>query len=107
MAEFKPKSQIKNVALKNGLKCYVLPAIINTYQTASVRALISDGEELWQKRITMEKLLNGDKNIVGFFSCLTALEIVKKSKEKRTEEETEAAAQETRDIRKSNVFAGK
>ena len=70
MADFKPKSQLKNATLKNVSKCYVLPVIVNNYQVASVRTLIPDGEE-----------------IIGFFSCLTALEIGNKSKQKRTEEE--------------------
>ena len=72
----KPRRQLKSLALKNAVKTYVVQPILRNYDVASVRALLTreDDFNLWEKRPELETLLDADKHIVFFVSCITALE---------------------------------
>ena len=76
-----PKKEIRSESLKNGLKAYICSHVVKYYEVAAVRAILKEGEgELFSKRILVEKKLAEDSHVVGFISCLTALDQVLKGR---------------------------
>lgn len=80
----KPKRQLKSSLLKDSLKAYLLPHILNHYEIVCVRALLrsENDYEVWTKRRWLERILDNDENIVFFISCITA--VLQKKQEKKT-----------------------
>ena len=91
----KPRRQLKSLALKNAVKTYIVQPILRNYDVASVRALLTreDDFNLWEKRRELETLLDADKHIVFFVSCITALE-QKFSKKRKNDDETQESDNE-------------
>ena len=84
--ELRVRRQIKSTVLKNSLKSFVLPHVIENYEVAAIRTLVKTGDAVWMKRRILEEILCKNDKIVGFFSCLTAMEVkYKKRSQKKVE----------------------
>lgn len=88
-----PRRQLRSLALKNAVKSYVCQPVLRSYDVASVRALLhtEDSFELWEIRRKLEHMLNEDKNVVFFVSCITAIEKNVSKKRKNDEESDDDA----------------
>lgn len=71
--EIVPKRELKSSVLKSALKTFVLQHVTKYYETAAIRCMIREAEELWLVRRKVEAALNNDRHVVGFLSCPTAL----------------------------------
>ena len=119
MNALKVTRQLRSIKLKNYLKSYICPNVLNYYDIAAVRVLIEESsDEIWLTRRTLEELFGKEEHIVGFISCLTALRISKPKKAKKRKnneaddddhdvekDEEENDTTET-DTREEDVYAG-
>ena len=68
--------RLKSEVLKTALKSFVVPNIVNSYQVCAIRALWYNEDApslIWGKRAQLENIISSVQNVVGFFSCVTAL----------------------------------
>ena len=90
----KPRRTIRSSTLKASLKNFLLPNIVESYRICSLRCLwevMNEDNEIvlkniWSKRKQLEQILNSFKDVVLYFSCLTAMEsneIRRKLKERK------------------------
>ena len=93
----KPKRQLKSTLLKDSLKTYLLPCILNHFEVVCVRALLrtENDYDVWAKRRYIEKTLDSDRNVVFFISCITAVMQRRQEakKKKRTKDSEESSKQ--------------
>ena len=68
-----PKGELKSTILKGALKTFVLQHVVKYYETAAIRCIVRDSNELWLVRQQIENALDKDRHVVGFISCPTAL----------------------------------
>ena len=77
-------NELKSKVLKRSLSAYIVPPFVNKYVVA-VRALWGENRDkeksIWAKRRQLECILNEQKEVVSFFSCITGL--YKKAQKKR------------------------
>ena len=74
---------LRNETLKNALRNFVVPIFSNRYFITSFRALWDVDKErdkekaelnIWEKQQRLNTVLKDVKEVVAFFSCLTAME---------------------------------
>ena len=82
---YKMSNELKSKVLKRSLSAYIVPPFVNKYNVVAVRALWREKRDkeksIWAKRRQLECILNEQKEVVSFFSCITGL--YKKAQKKR------------------------
>ena len=110
----KPNRQLRSKVLKRALKCYIIPPFLQSYEVVGIRALLkNETDNIWEKRRILEAILNNDKHVVAFFSCITALEGKKKQRKRKfvhkdpdeSEEDEEVEAAED-DVEELSILPG-
>lgn len=81
-----PKKELKCAFVKTTLKSFVIQHVSKCYQAAAIRVMLPTGSktEVWLARQKLENRFSNELQIVGFFSCATALYGVKKGDEQQT-----------------------
>ena len=81
-----PKKELKCALVKTTLKSFVTQHVSKYYQAAAIRVMMPTGSKtgVWLARQQLEQRFSNEPQIVGFFSCATALYGVKKDEEQQT-----------------------
>ena len=101
-----PQRSLRSEVLKNALKSFIIPPLLSKYQTIAVRALIDSDtakKYIWGKRRELEKILQQNKHVVAFFSCVTALQQKKKEKKRRYSQDESTSDEEENEESKENI----
>lgn len=70
-----PRKELKANQLKRALKTYIIPIVSNKYHSLGIRVLWTEEKDcktMWEHRLKLESMLCSIKEIVLFFSCVTA-----------------------------------
>jgi len=63
--EIVPKQHIRSNVLKSALKTFVLQHVNKYYETAAIRCMIKEKDELWLVRQQVEAALKNDQHVIG------------------------------------------
>ena len=98
----KPQKQLRSSFIRNSLKSFVVASLIKKFQVCAVSALALKQRNIWLQRRKMEKLLQDNEHIVGFFSCIIAMVENKKAKEWKRRNNSESSGEDVEECSSNN-----